>query len=115
MRSKERAWLRYSLEEERERFTHISYLRFASLFLTYITQKVLLFARERRIGTLISASPCEKKCLCPLFGKLARERERERKARLRERKKKNGEHASAIGDSWEEMRPLQHAHDAVMA
>ena len=44
-----------------------------------------------------------------------REKERERKARLREGKKKHGEHSSAIGDSWEEMRPLQHAHDAVMA
>jgi hypothetical protein len=42
MRSKERAWLRYLLEEERERFTQISYLRFDSLFLTCVTQKVLL-------------------------------------------------------------------------
>ena len=61
----EREWLRYSLENARDYTPHIEYLRFASFFFNAFTQKVLLFARERRIGTLISAPP-QSSALCAL-------------------------------------------------
>lgn len=74
----EREWLRYSLENECDYTPHIEYLRFASFFFNAFTQKVLLLARERRIGTLISAPP-QSSVLCPLCARLtaaARKREK---------------------------------------
>ena len=61
----EREWLRYSLENECHYTPRDEYLRFVSFFFNAFTQKVLLFARERRIGTLISA-PLQSSVLCAL-------------------------------------------------
>ena len=74
----EREWLRYSLENECHYTPRDEYLRFVSFFFNAFTQKVLLFARERRIGTLISA-PLQSSVLYPLRARLtaaARKREK---------------------------------------